>query len=62
MNRYEETELFQNDNTDFDERFIMAVLDRPPLYNHRLNVKERSKVKKAALWEEVKNIIDSMYI
>ncbi|XP_011858189.1 PREDICTED: uncharacterized protein LOC105555759 [Vollenhovia emeryi] len=37
----------------------MAVIDRPPLYNHRLNVKERSKVKKAALWEEVKKTIGS---
>lgn len=35
----------------------MAVIDRPSLYNYRLNIKERSKLKKSALWEEVKNIV-----
>lgn len=63
MNKYEETEVSsQNSNIDLDERLITAVLDRPPLYNYCLNVKERSKVKKTALWEEVRNTIDSMYI
>ncbi|XP_071575792.1 uncharacterized protein [Temnothorax nylanderi] len=47
----------QNFHTEFDEHLIMAVLDRPSLYNHRLNIKERSKLKKSALWEEVKNTL-----
>lgn len=34
----------------------MAVLDRS-LYNHRLNIKERSRLKKSVLWEEIKNIV-----
>jgi len=38
------------------------VIDRPPLYDHRLNVKERSKAKKAVLWEEIKNTINNMYV
>jgi hypothetical protein len=65
VNRLDEEELFSPEssvNIDLDERLIMAVIDRPPLYDHRLNIKERSKAKKAALWEEVKNTIDSMYI
>jgi len=64
VNRFDEDGLllFENSNIDLDERLIMAVIDRPPLYDHRLNVKERSKAKKAALWEEIKNTIDSTYI
>lgn len=64
MNRYDEDGLLSSEscNTDLDERLIMAVIDRPPLYDHRLNVKDRSKAKKAALWEEIKNTIDSTYI
>lgn len=49
-------------NIDLDERLIMAVIDRPPLYDYRLNIKERSKAKGAALWEEVKNTINGMHI
>lgn len=49
-------------NIDLDERLIMAVIDRPPLYDYRLNIKERSKAKRAALWEEVKNTINDMHI
>ncbi|XP_036142139.1 uncharacterized protein LOC118645369 [Monomorium pharaonis] len=70
VNKFDEDDLLSQDtdcnelssqslNTDFDERLITAVLDRPPLYDHRLNVKERSKLKKAALWEEVRNAINS---
>jgi len=47
----------QNFNTDFDENLIMAVMERPALYNHKLNLKERSKLKKSALWEEIKNTL-----
>jgi len=53
---------FDSCNEDLDECFIMAVIDRPPLYDHRLNVKERSKAKKAVLWEEIKNIINNKYV
>jgi len=49
--------LSQNFNTDFDENLIMAVMERPALYNHKLNLKERSKLKKSALWEEIKNTL-----
>jgi len=35
----------------------MAVMERPALYNHKLNLKERSKLKKSALWEEIKNTL-----
>jgi len=63
VNRLDENELsFNSCNEDLDECLIMAVIDRPPLYDHRLNVKERSKTKKAVLWEEIKNTINSMYV
>lgn len=51
--------LSQNFNTDFDENLIMAVIERPSLYNHKLDIKERSKLKKSALWEEIKNTLGS---
>jgi len=64
VNRFDEDGLLlsENSNIDLDERLIMAVIDRPPLYDHRINVKDRSKAKKAALWEEIKNTIDGTYI
>ncbi|XP_018358653.1 PREDICTED: uncharacterized protein LOC108758277 [Trachymyrmex cornetzi] len=49
---------FQSVNPEFDECLIMAVMDRPSLYDHRLNIKQRSKLKKLALWEEIKHTID----
>ncbi|CAL1685161.1 unnamed protein product [Lasius platythorax] len=45
----------QFSNIEFDEHLIMAVIDRPPLYDHRLNVKERSKLKKAELYGKKNN-------
>jgi len=39
----------------------MAVIDRPPLYYHRLNLKERSRAKKI-LWEEIKNTINNTHV
>ncbi|KYN04955.1 hypothetical protein ALC62_04165, partial [Cyphomyrmex costatus] len=45
---------------EFDECLIMAVMNRPSLYDHWLNIKQRSKLKKSALWEEIKNTINSI--
>lgn len=56
----EDVEPLQRINTDFDERLIIEVMNRPSLYDFRLNIKERSKLKKSALWEEVRNTIGGM--
>lgn len=53
----EDQDSFANSNEEFNERLIMAVLDRPSLYDFRINVKERSKIKKSSLWEEIRNIL-----
>lgn len=42
----EDVDPFQRVNTDFDECLIMEVMNRPLLYDFRLNIKERSKFKK----------------
>lgn len=55
----EDVDPFQRVNTDFDECLIMEVMNR--LYDFRLNIKERSKLKKSALWEEVRNTIGGMF-
>lgn len=39
----------------------MEVINRPSLYDFRLNIKERTKLKKSALWEEVRNTIGGMF-
>lgn len=57
----EDVDPFQRVNTDFDECLIMEVINRPSLYDFRLNIKERSKLKKSALWEEVRNTIGGMF-
>jgi len=36
-------------SNDIDEHLIMAIMERPPLFDHRIDVRERSKLKKNAL-------------
>jgi len=40
----------------------MAIMERPPLFDHRIDVRERSKLKKKALWEEIKNILGGILL
>lgn len=60
MNRFNKDGF--DSNIDLNERLIMAVIDRPLLYDYRLNIKERSKAKRTALWKEIKNTINGMHI
>ncbi|XP_012253947.1 uncharacterized protein LOC125500922 [Athalia rosae] len=50
------TEGVDND-PNFDERLIDAVSERPALYNIRLPVKDRTKLKMQSLWLEVSNVL-----
>lgn len=45
----------QNDDTD--ELLISLIASRPPLYDHRLPTQSRHKHKRAALWDEVYNMM-----
>ncbi|XP_025996799.2 uncharacterized protein LOC105203524 [Solenopsis invicta] len=36
-------------HNDIDELLIMAVMERPALFDHRIDIRERSKLKKNAL-------------
>lgn len=46
---------------DYNESLIAAVQARRPLYDHRIPVKERSALKKKALWNEVIRVLGGMY-
>lgn len=42
-----------------DEKLIQAVYAKPGLYNIKLPVKERTKLKKEAMWLEVTHVLGS---
>lgn len=42
---------------DIDEELISLIQQRPALYDHRLPLQERSKLKKKDLWQEVSNCL-----
>lgn len=48
-----------NTNTEeaLDERIIKLVQDRPPLYNSKLPISQRSQAKKGSLWLEIHNLL-----
>ncbi|XP_039301705.1 uncharacterized protein LOC105204915 [Solenopsis invicta] len=46
--------------TDYNEALINAVYARPALYNYRIPLKERTSLKKKALWNEVANLMSTM--
>ncbi|XP_048515904.1 uncharacterized protein LOC125502153 isoform X2 [Athalia rosae] len=46
-----------DDSPDTDELLIQAVVARPALNNIKFPVRERTKLKKDALWLEISNIL-----
>lgn len=47
---------------DYNECLIVAVQARPGLYDHTIPVKDRTTLKKKALWKEVLNILGVTFI
>lgn len=41
----------------WDESLVKEISLRPPLYNYRLPVKERTELKKIDLWKEIHNCL-----
>ncbi|CAL1687583.1 unnamed protein product [Lasius platythorax] len=53
-------DITENENNtletqDIDEELISIVQQRPALYDHRIPLQERTKLKKKDLWQEVSN-------
>ncbi|KYM95847.1 hypothetical protein ALC62_13498 [Cyphomyrmex costatus] len=46
-----------NNISDYNEALVNAVYSRPALYDHRIPIKERTSLKKKALWKEVANLM-----
>ncbi|XP_015596797.1 uncharacterized protein LOC107268490 isoform X2 [Cephus cinctus] len=52
---------FEYDTVDYEELLISAVKARPPLYNWKLPLRDRSKSIKKVLWEEVSNEVHNIW-
>jgi len=51
-----------NTNDYYNEALINVVCARRALYDHRLPIKERTSLKKKALWNEVANLMGGTFL
>ncbi|XP_071653252.1 uncharacterized protein [Temnothorax longispinosus] len=51
------TSIQTTNTSEYNEALVNAVYSRPALYDHRIPLKDRTSLKKKALWKEVGNLM-----